>query len=137
MRHRLSATSQLRKFRYSFWALLLIGATALLGTRALAHHSASMFDVGKQATLAGTVREFQFTNPHCWIQLLVSTADGTAEWSIEMGSPAHLMRAGWKPNTLKPGDKITIVFHPLREGTNGGSFVSALGDDGRAIGTPP
>ena len=88
-------------------------------------------------TLSGTVKVFQFTNPHCWIQLLVSTGDSTTEWSIELGSPAHLIRAGWKPNTLKPGDKITVIVNPLREGANGGGFVSATGVDGKPIGALP
>jgi Family of unknown function (DUF6152) len=66
----------------------------------------------------------------------VSDAGGTVEWSIEISSPAHLICSGWKRNTIKPGDKITVVVHPVREGSNGGSFVSAIGADGKAIGTP-
>ena len=116
---------------------LTVGLAAiLLGAPALAHHSFAMFDLDKRGTLTGTVREFQFTNPHCWIQLLVKTGESTLEWSIEMGSPAHLIRAGWKPNTLKPGEKITVVYHPLRDGAQGGSFISAVTDDGKPIGAP-
>jgi Family of unknown function (DUF6152) len=112
-------------------------AAILLGAPVLAHHSFAMFDLDKQGTLSGTVREFQFTNPHCWIQLLVKTGESADEWSIEMGSPAHLIRAGWKPNTLKPGEKITVVYHPLRDGTRGGSFISASTADGKPIVVPP
>jgi hypothetical protein len=118
-------------------AILIAGTALLFGWPVFAHHSAAIFDHEKQVTLSGTVKEFQFTNPHCWIQLLVSAGDGTAEWSIEMGSPAHLIRSGWKRNTLKPGDKITVLVNPLREGANGGGFVSAIGVDGNPIGTPP
>jgi Family of unknown function (DUF6152) len=117
-------------------AILIAGTALLIECPVLAHHSAALFDHEKQRTLSGTVKEFQFTNPHCWIQLLVSDGDGTAEWNIEMGSPAHLIRAGWKRNTLKPGDKIAVVINPLREGANGGGFVSAIGVDGNPIGTP-
>ena len=111
-------------------------AAILLGAPVWAHHSFAMFDLDKQGTLYGTVREFQFTNPHCWIQLLVKTGESADEWSIEMGSPAHLIRAGWKPNTLTPGEKITVMYHPLRDGTRGGSFISAVTDDGKPIGAP-
>jgi hypothetical protein len=121
----------------SCFAILIANTALMIGSPALAHHSASIFDHQKQLTLSGTVKVFQFTNPHCWIQLLVSAGDGTAEWSIEMGSPAHLIRSGWKRNTLKPGDKITVLVNPLREGANGGGFVSAIGVDGNPIGTLP
>jgi Family of unknown function (DUF6152) len=100
-----------------------------------AHHSFAMFEADKQVTLAGTVREFQFTNPHCWIQLLVPKDDGSGavEWSIEMAAPAHLVRSGWSRATVKAGDKISVVIHPLKDGTAGGSFVSAVDGAGRAL----
>jgi Family of unknown function (DUF6152) len=120
----------------SSFAMLIASSALLIGPPVSAHHSAAMFDHQKQVTLSGTVKTFQFTNPHCWIQLLVSDAGGTVEWSIEMSSPAHLIRSGWNRNTLRPGDKITVVIHPVREGSNGGSYVSATGADGKAIGAP-
>jgi hypothetical protein len=90
-----------------------------------------MFDDDKSVTLAGTVKSFQWTNPHCWIQLVVPGEAGSVEWSVEMGSPSLLFRAGWKPGTLKTGQKITVVIHPMRDGTPGGLFVSAVGPDGK------
>jgi hypothetical protein len=115
----------------------LIVGSSLLACAAVAHHSFAMFDPTRTVTLSGTVREFQFNNPHCFIQLLVTSDGRTDEWSIEMGSPPHLLRSGWKPNTLKPGDKITIVFNPLREGSKGGNYVSVTGADGKVIGAQP
>ena len=97
-----------------------------------------MFDVGKRLTLAGTVKEFQFGNPHCFIQLMVQGEDGTlTEWSIEMGSPSHLIRHGWKVSTIKAGDKISVVVNPLRDGGKGGNYVSATDADGKAVGAEP
>ena len=90
-----------------------------------AHHSAAMFDEQKSVTVRGTVKLFQWTNPHCWIQMLVSGPGEPTEWSVELGSPAQLYNKGWKPGTLKAGDKIIVVIHPLRDGKNGGVFVSA------------
>jgi hypothetical protein len=105
-----------------------------------AHHSAAFWDAAKKLTLRGTVREFQWTNPHCFIQLLVPAtgpADSSApvrEWSIEMSSPYQVLTGGWKPGTLKPGDRITVVVKPARDGSPSGSFLSAMGIDGKPVG---
>ncbi len=113
---------------------ILIGAVTLAAMGAEAHHSAAMFDKTRTVTLTGTVRELQWTSPHCWIQLLAPADAGAAEWSIEMGAPFELYRGGWRPSILKPGDKITVVFNPTRDGSKGGLFVSAADVDGRPIG---
>ena len=113
-------------------------AVALLGTASSsAHHSGAIFDSEKTVTLAGAVREFQWTNPHCWIQLVVSGPEGDVEWSVEMGAPLQLYQAGWKPGTLKPGDEIVVTGHPLRDGTPGALFASAARKDGSALGSRP
>jgi hypothetical protein len=102
---------------------------------AQAHHSGAAFDRQQQKTLTGTVREFEWTNPHCYIQLLVRTDKGEVqEWSLEMGAPQHIYSAGWRPTTVKPGDKITVTFFPLRDGGNGGEIQSATTLDGKALG---
>jgi hypothetical protein len=86
----------------NFKALGLAGiAFTLSAIPALAHHSFAMFDAEKKMTLDGTVKEFQWTNPHSWILLTVSDAQGKAEqWAIEMGGPSGLARQGWVPKTL-------------------------------------
>jgi hypothetical protein len=102
------------------------------------HHAFSAFDMAKTITVSGVVKEFQWINPHSWIQMMVTDASGNAvEWSIEMSAPSSLVRQGWKPKTLKPGDQITIVTHPLRDGRPGGSLVSATLADGTRIGGSP
>lgn len=115
---------------------IVIGAaTSLLFATAFAHHTFSMFDFRKDVTLSGTVREFQWNNPHCFIQLLVPNEGAVQEWSIEMGSPMHLMRHGFKPKSFNPGDKVSVVIHPMRDGSNGGDFVSATSADGTSRGS--
>jgi len=118
-------------------AIVASGALAMTGPVS-AHHSGNMFDARKVLTLTGTVREFQWTNPHCWIQLLVpGSAPGTnatTEWSIEMASPMQVQMGGWKHGTLKPGDRITVLVHPMLDGTPGGNFISAAAADGRTLG---
>jgi len=106
----------------------LIAALAVAAAAAVpaqAHHSFAMFDSTKNMTLDGTIKEFQWTNPHSWIQIVVKDASGKAvEWSIEGGSPNGLARQGWTRNSLKPGDKAVVITHPLKDGTPGGSLVS-------------
>ena len=117
---------------------LLACALLLSGGSAFAHHSFAAFDMEKTATLSGSVKEFQWLNPHSWIQMMVADASGNAvEWSIEMSSPSGLSRQGWKPKTLRPGDKITVIMHPLRDGRTGGSFVSGTLADGSKMGGSP
>jgi hypothetical protein len=99
-----------------------------------AHHSGAMFDDQKAVTLHGTVKEFRWGNPHCWIQLLVPKDGVDQEWSVEMGSTMQLYRSGWRPHTLQGGEKVTVVVHPLRDGTPGAQFVSAQGKDGSPVG---
>ena len=113
-----------------------MGTVALVtASAAWAHHSFAMFDNQKNVTLEGTVKEFQWTNPHSWVQLMVKDpATGKeVEWSIEGGSPNGLARQGWKRTSLKAGDKATIVIHPLKDGSAGGSLVSAVAG-GQTIG---
>ncbi|MGC4028323.1 MAG: DUF6152 family protein [Steroidobacteraceae bacterium] len=108
----------------------LFAATLVLVVTAQAHHSFAMFDLGKEQTIQGEVKEFQWTNPHVWIQINVLGADGkTVEYSIEGGSPNVLRRQGWNRGSLKPGDKVVLKMHPLKDGSPGGSFVSALVND--------
>jgi Family of unknown function (DUF6152) len=112
-------------------------ATVLLSTASvgLAHHSAAMFDQTRQISLSGTVREFQWTSPHCYIQLLASADQSSPqEWSLEMAAPMYLYRLGWRPSTVKAGDKITVSVHPLRDGKRGGLLFKATTADGRQLG---
>jgi Family of unknown function (DUF6152) len=117
-----------------FVAILAIWA-AFSPVEAFAHHSFAMFDRTKTVTLAGVVREFQWTNPHSWIQLLVTnpTTGETVEWSLEGGSPGILSRNGWKRTSLQAGDKVTIDIYPLKDGTPGGSFIEITKSDGSKL----
>jgi len=107
----------------------------LVAGSALAHHSPVQFDRTKRVTITGTVKEFNWTNPHASIQLLVPNGKGVAEtWGVEMNSPNNLVKQGWKSNILKFGDKVSVVVNPLRTGEHGGIFVSIKLADGRVLG---
>jgi len=108
---------------------------ALLAGPAFAHHSFAMFDSAKNQTLVGSIKEFQWTNPHSWTQIMAPDASGKmVEWSIEGGSPNGLARQGWKSTSLKPGDKVTLVMHPMKDGSNGGSLMCVTKADGSVLG---
>lgn len=116
--------------RFALLTSLLAGAASL----AIAHHSYSAFDMTGEKTVTGVVTKFEYTNPHSWIWLDVKNEQGNVDtWGIEGMSPNYLSRRGWNRNTLKPGDKVTIVLHPTKEGF-GGSFVSGKKDSGETLG---
>ena len=118
------------------FALAGVAAVSLAAAPAFAHHSFAMFDSTKNTTLEGTIKEFQWTNPHSWVQIVVKDASGKdVEYSIEGGSPNGLARQGWKRTSLKPGDKAVLVMHPLKDGTAGGSLVT-VSVNGVPVGNP-
>jgi hypothetical protein len=110
-------------------------AIAVLCAVATAHHSFSMFDKEKMITISGTLKEFEWTNPHCWLH--VTTTDAATgkmvDWAFEMGSVTQIAAQGWKVDTVKPGDKITISGHPLKDGSRGGQYRSVKLADGRSF----
>ena len=118
--------------------VLATGMALCVAVPALAHHSFAMFDRNKVATVTGVVKDYEWSNPHVWIRVMVMDAQGTPrEWGFEMQSIAQDTRAGWRSDTVKPGDKITIEHHPLKDGTRGGQLMSAVLADGKRLGPPP
>ena len=105
--------SNLRTYISFFLALSL-----LLPLSASSHHSFEMFDRNNPMQISGEVREFQWVNPHSWIQLLVTdeASNEIVEWSIEGRSPNVLVRRGWTRNTLQAGEKVTLTIYPLKNG---------------------
>ena len=94
----------------------------------LAHHSNAMYERDKVLEVAGTIREFQWTNPHTFIELTVDGPGGPSNYSIEGPTPGVLRSQGWKFNTLKAGDKVTVKVHPLKSGRVGGALISVTKD---------
>lgn len=104
-----------------------------------AHHSFAMFDQEKTITVDGTLKEFEWTNPHCWLHVnVVDRATGKAsEWAFEMGSIGQIAAQGWKADTVKVGDKLTVDAHPMKDGSRGGQYQGARLSDGRSFKQPP
>ena len=106
----------------------------MLASPAMAHHSFAMFDRDRQVTLEGTVHDFQWTNPHAWIEVDVPDGRGGSDkWGLELNSPNNLARQGWRSNLIKAGDKVTVVLNPLRSGEHGGLFLELVLVDGKVF----
>jgi hypothetical protein len=124
-----------RRFVVKQQVTVLALVCALLALPVNAHHSFAMFDMTKNIVVTGQVKDFQWTNPHMWIQLVAQGADGKPlEWSIEGNSPSVLARQGWTKRSLKVGDTITVTLHPLKDGSIGGDLVKAVLADGKVVG---
>jgi hypothetical protein len=115
-------------------ALLAAGLAAAAAPPASAHHSFNMFALDQNVSVSGTVKDYQFKMPHVWFYLIVPTKDGkTEEWGLECHSPNLVARKGWTLNTLKPGDKITVMMHPMRDGSKAGSVAYITLADGKTL----
>lgn len=109
---------------------LMAGGTSL----AVAHHSAAVFDASQQKVISGTVKKFDYSNPHTWVWLDVPNDQGGVDtWGVEGMSPNYLNRRGWTRTTLKPGDKLTITIRPMKNGEKGGMWVTAKRPDGEVL----
>lgn len=118
--------------RRGFAKLALTGAMLVAAVPIIfSHHSWAGFDMEQVQTVQGRVKEVQWTNPHCFIQVMVSAEAGPEEWSIEMHSPGVSTRMGWNRETLRPGDQVSVTFHPVRAGAPGGFLVSATDPAGK------
>jgi hypothetical protein len=124
------------RFLRSHWLSLaiLVAIGGVAATPVTAHHSGAMFDNTKQVTIEGTVKEFQWTNPHVWIQVMVANPQGgTDEWGVECTSVNFMVRRGWNKRTIKAGDKISISVSPLRDGSHGGAFKAVNSLNGEPL----
>jgi hypothetical protein len=113
-------------------AIAVLGLVAAGSARGLAHHSATMFDEKKTVTVEGEVKEFQISNPHSWLLVNVKDKNGkVTTWGFEAEGPSTLARAGIKPSDLRPGTKLTITGHPMKDGRTAAIWVDAVRADGK------
>jgi hypothetical protein len=114
-------------------------ALAAMAFQAQAHHSFAMFDQEKTISVSGTVKDFEWSNPHAWIHLTAvdATTGRPVDWAFEMGSVSQIAAQGWKSDSIKPGDQITVTGHPLKDGSRGGQYRSVRFPDGSSINQRP
>jgi len=118
-------------------ALVCVALAFAAATAARAHHSFAMYDNDHQIKLKGTVTNFQWTNPHVYIDLDGIDVNGgkkeTKSWVIECANPGILNRVGWKFNMVKPGDELTLIVAPMRSGEPGALLKEITLPDGRVF----
>ena len=120
-------------------ALQVISLTAITAAAftasAFAHHSFAMFDAQTTITLDGTVKEFEWVNPHSWLRVMVKDEKSGQQvmWALELSSPSRLVTMGMRANFVKPGDAVSVTFHPLRNGARGGQFIQAVLPGGKKV----
>lgn len=111
-------------------AVAIVGS----GTQVSAHHSTANYDYSKTVTLVGTLKKFQWTNPHSFLQIVVTDGRGKqVEWSVESGSPGLARRLGWAPEMFKVGDKLKVVLAPIRTGETKGTLKSVTLPNGKTL----
>lgn len=126
----------MKSTKAAFSAVILAGGVLLSSGAVLAHHSFAMFNPEKRVTIEGTVKEYQWANPHVWLDVMVPDDQGNlTRWGIESQSPAILFRRGWKPEDIKAGDKVKVEVFPMRDGTPGGQMLVVTLPDGRVLKT--
>ncbi len=110
-------------------------AAAAFTASALAHHSFAMFDQQKTITMQGTVKEFEWTNPHAWLRVMVNDekAGRAVVWALELSSPSRLVTMGMRADSMKAGDAVSVTIHPLKDGARGGQFIQAVLADGKKV----
>jgi hypothetical protein len=116
--------------------IVLLGSSLAAVLPASAHHAFAAYDRTKTLTLKGTIKTFQWTNPHVVVWLVVQPPGGGApeEWSVETTSPGVLTRSGWTRHSLNVGDRVSVEFNPLRDGSHGGGLNSVtLLDTGQKL----
>ena len=119
----------------------IVGALALsqlLRTPAAAHHSNVAFAVETVLEAKGVVKEWQWSNPHTWLIMTVDDGKGgKADWAMEGRAPGVLLRAGWSPKVLKPGDKVLVHYSPSKDGSKVGMIARVTLEDGRVLANAP
>jgi hypothetical protein len=119
-----------------FKSLGLTGIAIVMSAMpAFAHHSFAMFDAEQTITYQGTVKEFEWRNPHSWLRVMVNDekTGKPVMWALELSSPARLVTMGMRADSVKEGDAVSVTFHPMKDGTRGGQFIQAVLPGGKQV----
>ncbi len=118
----------------SKYAVPLVFSLLVLPISAGAHHSQAMYDNTQELSIEGIVSEWEWTNPHTWLHVMIKDESGTErQWTFESNSTGQLERGGWSGDAIKAGDEVTVIYRPLRDGTRGGSIRAVIFPDGREL----
>ncbi len=107
---------------------------ALFAFPASGHHSITMYDRAVETSITGTVTEWEWTNPHCWLHVMVEDENGAERiWILEANSTGQMARGGWTADSVKAGDQVTVIMNPIRDGTRAGRLGTVRFSDGRVL----
>jgi hypothetical protein len=114
-------------------AIAVVALTAACAPAAFAHHSLAQYIQTRAEVLVGKVKDFQWTNPHTELIIEVTEGDKTVEWTFEGVSTSRLASAGFRKDTMMPGDLVSVVYTPRRDGKTGGMFIAVTLSDGKTL----
>ena len=113
--------------------LVLAACILLLSTSLGAHHGSASFDE-KEITVTGKVTDWLWANPHCFLKIDVTDASGAVRnWNLEMGNPTDMQVRGFRRNTFKPGDQVTVTLQPVKNGTPVGRIRTVVLPNGEKL----
>ena len=119
-----------KKVRMLLAAIAVTAVSAALS----AHHGAATFDTANEITLKGTVTEWTWFNPHCFLKFDVKDASGAVKnWAVEAGNPTDMSKRGWSRTMMKPGDEVTVTLQPVKTGAPVGRIMRVTLPDGREL----
>jgi hypothetical protein len=118
------------------WGAVAALALAFVTIPAIAHHSGAMYERTAIVTLEGTIKAYEFTNPHVWFRILIEQDGKQVEWAVSAAAPYRMRDWGITPAEIKPGDKVVIRAHPLKDGRRGGILIDITTADGKVYTTP-
>ena len=99
-----------------------------------AHHGAATFDTANEVTLKGTVTEWTWFNPHCFLKFEVKDASGAVKtWAVEAGNPTDMAKRGWRRTSFKAGDEVTVTLQPVKTGAPVGRIMSVVLANGQTL----
>jgi hypothetical protein len=115
---------------------LITAATLIAAAPVAAHHGAATFDTGKELTMEGTVTEWVWSNPHCFLKFDVTEKDGTVRhWTVETSNPPDMVNRGWSRRSFKGGEKVKVVVEPVKSGNPVGRLLTVTFADGKVLST--
>jgi len=116
--------------------LRVVLLASLASTTVVAHHGNAAFDVGKTLDLKGTVTEWIWANPHCFLKFDTKEANGVVRnWTVETSNPPDMVNRGWSRRSFKAGDQVKVTVEPVKSGYPVGRLLQAVFPDGRTLST--
>jgi hypothetical protein len=120
--------------RYTLTAFCVAAGVLAASGSAVAHHGAATFDTGKKLIMEGTVTEWVWSNPHCFLKFDVTEQDGTVrKWTVETSNPPDMVNRGWSRRSFKAGDRVTVTVEPVKSGNPVGRLLQVIFADGRIL----